>query len=808
MTMSFAKLAAAACALACAAATAATQTGSGSTSATTVATTVATTARFYPFTVDQEALSGAPDRSALNGPLDAGSRLYVRDGHFYRVGPDRQPGTADDARVKLFGVNLTFGGNFPDEAGATRIARNLRKLGVNAVRLHHLDSLPSDEQYAPYSILTTGPYPTFNPIAVARLRGLVQALAREGLYIDLNLHVGYRFRPAVDGLPPLDGGAGMPAVDAPIHVYYPRLVELQESYARQLIQALGLKDNPALALVEINNESSLLASWRGRRWNEAVPSSYAPALQRLWQNWLLRKYGSLQSACAAWDGCTAGAQSAAELPQPAQAQTYSTGFAQLRNGVARRFQAVSDTLFGGSATPAGPAPRERDFLQFLAATDGAYYDRIRRVVHAETDALVPVTGTQMAYGGVLNFDSHAHMDYIDEHIYVAHPDYPGSGADPQDWRIPNRTATGDEMSRLLALSLRRDASRPYTVSEFNQPYPNPRGAEMLPLMSLLGALQDWDGLFFFDYTDSATLPAAPSRFSLSGDWGAWALAGQAAQLFRDGPIAPLKAHLEIPLSPADRLAIGADRQPDALEKWLASQRGIVPAQAWRARLSVLPRLSASPAPAHKAASPDVAAPTGGQDASTVHTTPDGAVRYDVTAGRLVLATPRIFGVFGATGTTRIEGDTAWLRFDAVGPGHASVLLTPLDGRTLGQSRHLLMSLGSLTAGTQPGAMPQRPKEVTPYRGDDAWLTLEPDPGSPGPAGKRVTRAPTWLLRTPVELGLAARAGTIRVYPLDGSGRRREALPSSDITESAGATTLRLQTHADRSSPWYEIVYTE
>ena len=43
---------------------------------------------------------------------------------------------------------------------------------------------------------------------------------------------------------------------------------------------------------------------------------------------------------------------------------------------------------------------------------------------------------------------------------------------------------------MLALSLRRDAKRPFVVSEFNQPFPNPRGAEILPLMSAVGALQD------------------------------------------------------------------------------------------------------------------------------------------------------------------------------------------------------------------------------------------------------------------------------------------------------------------------------
>ena len=50
----------------------------------------------YLFTIDQDALAGAPDFSALNKPLTAADALIVRDGHFYReIGGDP---------VRLFGV--------------------------------------------------------------------------------------------------------------------------------------------------------------------------------------------------------------------------------------------------------------------------------------------------------------------------------------------------------------------------------------------------------------------------------------------------------------------------------------------------------------------------------------------------------------------------------------------------------------------------------------------------------------------------------------------------------------------------------
>ena len=70
------------------------------------------------------------------------------------------------------------------------------------------------------------------------------------------------------------------------------------------------------------------------------------------------------------------------------------------------------------------------------------------MVHESTDPRVPVTGTQMGYGGLLNFDSQVAMDYIDEHFYVGHPDIRADN----DWRIPDLSASGNEFDRVLALS--------------------------------------------------------------------------------------------------------------------------------------------------------------------------------------------------------------------------------------------------------------------------------------------------------------------------------------------------------------------
>src|SRR5688500_4389921 len=89
----------------------------------------------YVFKIDQDTLAGAPDFSSLNKPLTAADALVVRDGHFYReIGGDP---------VRLFGVNLVRSAALPSPSDAGRIARRLRKLGVNLVRLHGYDFTPT-----------------------------------------------------------------------------------------------------------------------------------------------------------------------------------------------------------------------------------------------------------------------------------------------------------------------------------------------------------------------------------------------------------------------------------------------------------------------------------------------------------------------------------------------------------------------------------------------------------------------------------------------------------------------------------------
>lgn len=754
--------------------------------------------QFYRFSIDQDALSGAPDQSALNQPLDNAARMFVRGSHFYRVGPDGRANTGDDTRLRLYGINLSFATNFPSDADAVRLAKRLRKLGFNAVRLHHMDTSPGTEDNPPRSLLTPGPYPSFNPVAVARLRNFIGVLKQEGIYVNLNLHVGYRFRPAVDQLPPLDNKAQETAMGAPVNVYYPRMVALQEDYARQLIRALNLRGNPALAMVEINNESSLLAAWQRREWSSAVPKAYEPELKKQWQAWVMRRYGAYAKACNAWKTCSD--DSAPPLLTPIDADYAASKIAQWRDKLSGKLHTLATRLLGpsdpGIPSDAGEAIRLRDFLQFLADTDRAYFERMRRAIHEETDPLVPVTGTQMSYGGALNFDSQSGMDYIDEHFYIDHPDYPGKAWDRYDWRFHDSAASGGEISRILGLALRRDARKPFVVSEFNQPFPNRQSSEIQPLMAAVAAAQDWDGLFFFDYMDGDNWSDIPSAFTLAGDWGKFAQTGQSALIFRRGLVAPLPAQINVPLQPQARLAIASLRDVSAFDTHLAIAAGVTPELAAQARIAI-----------------DVTGTAQGKQTpiaadAPLHS-PNGQFDYVPLQRTIELRTDQMRAFIGFLQTRKVGDAAASATLVGKGRGFASILVTALDNRKLDASRHLLISTAAAVTGTQAGSSPQRPKEIVRYKNDSQWMTLEADPGITGrPSGARDVEGPVWMERSQVQLNLRTQARRASVYPLDGSGKRMAALGANRVTLADGVLTILMQADPAEASPWYEVVADE
>jgi hypothetical protein len=229
-------------------------------------------------------------RPLLGQSADSITPVRAREGHLY----------AGDRRLRLFGANLTSGACCPDHATADGVAARLAKFGLNGVRLHFLDSTWGEVRLIDYA---SGDWSRWNPDAQDRLDYFLAQLKRQGIYWNVNLLVGRAFGKS-DGVDPAIAKLDWKAAHAVGFFHAPHL-EAQKAYARRLLThvnpytGLALGQDPALAMVEINNENGLLHTWLSGDF-DTLPEPFAGDLKRQWNAWLAKRYRDTAALAVAW----------------------------------------------------------------------------------------------------------------------------------------------------------------------------------------------------------------------------------------------------------------------------------------------------------------------------------------------------------------------------------------------------------------------------------------------------------------------------------------------------------------------------
>ena len=141
-----------------------------------------------------------------------------------------------------------------------------------------------------------------SPQSLELLDSTVAALKKNGVYVDLNLHVA-RSPMAVDGFPDADKLPEMGKVTA---YFDPQFISMQKDYARQLLNHrnahTGMKwaDDPVVAVVELNNEDTLVGqAWSGTL--QSLPAHYRTTLSDGWNKFLKARYTSTAALRRAWN---------------------------------------------------------------------------------------------------------------------------------------------------------------------------------------------------------------------------------------------------------------------------------------------------------------------------------------------------------------------------------------------------------------------------------------------------------------------------------------------------------------------------
>lgn len=256
-------------------------------------------AQLVPFSVPGDDFSvSVIDRSSLNTkPAGRGGFVTAREGHFY-VGKER---------IKFWGINLCFGANFPTHDEADKVAPHLAKLGVNAVRFHHMDMLDSPNGiWLPIdSRLKEKTTRKFDPEMIDRLDYFLAKLHEHGIYADLNMHVS-RTLTKREGFPQTDPTGPWWTHSNKYVLYFDPAVQNElKQYCRDLLlhqnpyrQNLRRVDDPGIALIEMMNEDYF--SKQGYNYVTSLPELFQQSFREKWNAWLKSQYATTDELRNAW----------------------------------------------------------------------------------------------------------------------------------------------------------------------------------------------------------------------------------------------------------------------------------------------------------------------------------------------------------------------------------------------------------------------------------------------------------------------------------------------------------------------------
>jgi len=448
------------------------------------------------FSIDWRGLSeGKLDLSFLLAkPAGHAGFTTVKSGHFR---------TADGKRLRIWGVNVTRAACFPEKEGAPAVASFLARLGINGVRFHFLDSHAGGEN----SLFKDGLDTTqvLDPGQLDRLDFFVAELKKQGIYSNFNLNVGRTFRKE-DGVADYE----LLGLAKAVTLFDNHIIDLEKEYARQLLTHTNpytgnaYVNEPALILVEIVNENSLVEAWFDGRllgentrrypstWSD-IPASYARQLDRRYNDWLKT------------------AVSPSELLQMKR---------EARVNQEDMLPRLRPSEFTGASRL-----RFHTEAEFILQLERRFFVGMYRFLKDDLKVHAHVAGNSdhnHSKGGYALLSTLAQLDVVDGHVYWQHP---SSGLDPETGsgvsRIDNTPMVNDPFhSTVVQLSRSAVLGKPYTISETNHPYPNEYACEGVGILAAYGLLQDWDGVFFYtlEHDDPrAWSTKIPRNFDLCSD---------------------------------------------------------------------------------------------------------------------------------------------------------------------------------------------------------------------------------------------------------------------------------------------------
>ncbi|MSQ02205.1 MAG: hypothetical protein EXR71_09985 [Myxococcales bacterium] len=440
-------------------------------------------------------------------PVPAGWRVEGNAGRRGKVGlKDGHLAYADGTRARFWGVNLVNAACYPTHEMADKMAANLADNGINLVRLHHFDS-PKAGGLNPDRKVATDPL--FLEDGLDRFDYLVSRLEAAGVYLLMETATNRVFT-ELDGVndPSADipnGHKGLPMVQP---LWKQAYLDWATAWLGRTNKYTGRRyaDDPGVAMVELANEHSMLMAWITGG-VDRFPEVHRAEIERQWNMFVRSRYPDDNALKTAWTGgLHPGLQPGESLG--------SVRLAPLGQGDFRVW----------------PTARVGDLYDFFLQLDVRFFDDVAAHVRG-------LGYTQPLIGGITWYNPAiaqvmSRYDVIDAHLEW---DAPRGGvlrnasiiAEPRDQALLDRFQAAQ-------------VGKPMIISELNHGFPNDQMSEAPLFWASLAAVQDWDALIWFDYTNGSVTngPGPVASFAQTRlatvKWGQMAAA---SGLFRSGTVA-------------------------------------------------------------------------------------------------------------------------------------------------------------------------------------------------------------------------------------------------------------------------------
>jgi hypothetical protein len=320
---------------------------------------------------------------------------------------------------------------------------------------------------------------------------------------------------------------------------------------------------------------------------------------------------------------------------------------------------------------------------------------------------------------------------------------------------------------LPRLALARVSGKPYTVTEYNHPAPNTYSSEAFLLLAAYAALQDWDGIFAFDYSGFA------QNWDARKITGFFAIDQHPTKLVTLPAVAALFRRADV-RSPGDPLTVNIPleamlKQLSGPRPWISADQFGVPLQtAFQRPVAVETGEAPLPAPSAAAPWPPVVASATGE--LTWSSAPQDQV--------VTVNTPRSKAVIGSTGRGSFPLGDVLVTAGATRQHWMALTLTVLEGQDFATARRLLVTATGYVENTDMG-----------------WKNAEKST-----VGPDWGQAPSLVEGVAATVELPLPADRVHAWALDERGQHREDIPVGRGAQ--GHAVLRLG--PEHQTLWYEV----